>query len=72
MRREGARYQMRFFIIGREGNVLDEFDADDVCKATSADEWRNAPLGAFLVHLATGDVVAERKRAAIELLRGAA
>jgi hypothetical protein len=29
-------------------------------------------IGAFLVHLATGDVVAERKVAAIELLRGVA
>jgi hypothetical protein len=72
MRREGARYQMRFFIIDRRGTVLDEFDAGDVCKATSVEEWRNAPIGAFLVHLATGDVVAERKVAAIELLRGAA
>lgn len=63
---------MRFFIIDRRGEVVDEFDAGDVCKATSAEEWRNAPIGARLVHLATGDVVAERRRAAIELLQGAA
>lgn len=63
---------MRFFIIDSKGTVLDEFEAGDVYKATSAEEWKRAPLGALMIHLATGDVVARRRIAAIELLRGAA